>query len=202
MKLKIGLLMLCPLLVQAGVIFSNFGPGMSYSSLRYSYDGDAFYAAWRFQATGSGALNTVTLPLSHQTPPAQTVFRLYNGTSSNFSAELESWTVSNLSASTTLVTLTSLSHASLTVGNFYWLSVSEPDALDGNFSLWSFNSVGMFDIAMRSNGGYAGYTPAFQLDSVDSPEPGTSGGLTVGVGLVWGVRRILRSAGKGFPTRT
>ena len=182
------------------VLFDDFGPAYAFSLgvPRYSVDGDGGFQAFRFFATGSGALTSLTVALG-RTGMAQTAtrFLLYDGASATgFGALLASFDMPNAATPSTggvyngeAVTQAATASPYLTAGSAYWLSFTDPEAPNGASSLWFSNSLGLTGTRLTdvlpASPGYA--LPAFRLEGRAAstiPEPRSLALLVTGLGLL------------------
>lgn len=176
------------------VIFDSFGPGDTFSAAGpYGDDGSGLFQAFRFFATGSGTLSQITVALGRTTAAQNTtVFNLYNGASAvALGALIESFTITNSVTPDSsspftgaVVTFNSVLLPTLTSGDAYWLSFTEPEAPNGSSSLWFMNSIGIN--ITRLTGALPAHTnsaPAFRVNADAAvPEPAT--GMLVVTGAI------------------
>ncbi len=133
-----------PTLAAPITVYTNFGPGQSYTSLGIDIGVNvpSVYAS-AFAPTTTAALSSITLPLytkdSSYLNSALLTVDLRSG--SQFGPSLEGFAIlasslNNFSA--TLITLQSLTHPNLTAGNTYYLTLLVETASQGTYS-WARN---------------------------------------------------------------
>lgn len=194
-----------PSVAEAGTVFTNFGPALSYdissgNPVGNAFDGNNWAEANSFTPAFSSSLQSLMLALS-------CAFSCPNAVSVSLTADagdqpgaiLESFSVAGGSLGPTgvnnaplLINSVLLPH--LTAGVRYWVAVSAP--LTDNVS-WNLNTTGdVSDQASSTDGGATWFSPsgntpgALEVDaspaSVGTPEPGSSA-LLVGGGLLLGL---------------
>jgi hypothetical protein len=168
------------------LLFSNFGPGLSYDTgdanlVGNAFDGNNYAEGDTFTPTTSGGLSSITIALScfgsGSCPDNFTVSLTRNASGAPASA-LESFTVSGASlgifgANNPPLVLDSLLHPLLTAGTQYWVTVRS----DLNDSIaWNWNSTGdASDQAISADGGATWFAPsgltpgAYKVNA--TPEP-------------------------------
>jgi hypothetical protein len=187
-------------MVGESIIFSNFGPGLSYNTAAGNPVGNAFdgnnYAEANVFTTGSGdyPLESMQIALSCSfvcSDPFRVTLSQNSGGKPG--AAIETFTLAPsllgpLGSNNTPLLLTSVLNPVLTGGTLYWVTVSS----DLNDSIaWNWNSTGdRSPQALSPDGGITWFVPsgltpgAFQVTLV-TPEPGTWG-LLLGAGMVFG----------------
>ncbi len=180
------------------VVFSNFGPGLTYNTstgnaVGNAFDGNTYAEADTFKTTGNGTLTSLQLALScaFACPDTFTI-SLTQNSAGHPGAVLESFTYAGSSlgafgSNNAPVTLTSLLHPLLSGGTQYWVEVQA----DLNDSIaWNFNSTGdpsTEDTSIDNGATWLslGGTPgAFQVNA-NIPEP-SSVALLIAGGLLLG----------------
>lgn len=192
---------------QASVLFTNLGPGGTYSPGGNYGVGLHFDGAVRFTPSVSGAFSDALIPLGMAFQPGQddgwdqvTVDLQVDVNGLPSGINLDSISVTGLTPwpGTSLMTATSTSNPWLTAGTTYWLVLDETDPY--GWAPWLLNITGDVDVPTlvvgQSSSGpwvpqYLGIEgPAFQIDGM--PEPGSIllfGSGLVGLGIVGRLRR-------------
>ena len=190
-----ALLLLTPSVVRATpVIFSNFGPALSYDTTAGNPVGNDFFIGveWQGETFTPGAtatLGTIRLALSDTGGSADPItVALRSSAGGAPDGVIESFVIPGgsagpLGANNPTFVLTSLLNPVLTVGTQYWLTVAAPIS---SAYVWNWNSTGAnAPHAVSQDSGASWFvdssgffTPgAFELDARDTaaavPEPGT-----------------------------
>jgi hypothetical protein len=199
-----------PSVAEAGTVFTNFGPALSYdinsgNPVGNAFDGNQYAEANTFSSSFTGSLDSLLLALScaFSCPDAITV-SLTADNGDQPGAILESFSVNGtglgpIGVYNAPILLNSMLHPVLSVGVQYWVAVSAP--LTDNVS-WNLNTTGdASDQAMSTDGGATWFSPsgntpgALEVDAsattVGAPEPG-SAALLVGGGLLLALIRQRR----------
>lgn len=182
---------LAPTDAAAGVVFSNFGPGLSYDTHSGNPVGNAFDSNLYAQAssfTSASSFNfdslVIALSCSFSCPDPITVTLARDNTDQP-GALIESFAVLGGSlgafgSNNAPLVLSSMLHPLLSAGTRYWVAVNA-DAHDT--VAWNLNSTGdLSDQAISTNGGATWFSPtgnapgAFEVLSISTaPEPGSAG---------------------------
>ena len=182
------------------ILYDNFGAGDTFNAnFAYGNDGNVGFQAFRFLATASGALDQITVALGRTgAGQASTAFKLYEGSSATALGSLiESFLVSNSAAPDStqpftgaVVTFGSTLKPTLTAGQGYWLSFTEPEAANGAESLWMFSTSATGTRLTNLLPAATATLPAFRLEATAVPEPTSLLLLgTGGLGLLVTIRR-------------
>lgn len=193
-----------PATASATVLFTNFGPMLSYDVTQGNlvgndFAGDNLAEGDSFTSAATGVFTSATLALSCVTGcPAAMNFTvdLTADSSDSPGTVIEGFLVTGavlgaLGNSNTPITLNSVLHPTLTLGTQYWITVSSSI----NYTIsWNNNSTGdMNDQAVSTDGGATWFAPsgatpsALQVNGT-TPEP-TTGALVGGVGLLLALAR-------------
>ena len=190
---------------RAGVLYTNFGPSLSYNIFSGNPVGNAFDGS--FYAEGSSFAPSVTSPfdavlvaLSCATncPARDSVTIALNSDNSDQpGAALETFLVPGgslgiIGNNNAPLVFNSVLRPQLIFGTRYWITVSS----DLNDSVsWNLNTTGnVSDQAISTDGGTIWFSPsgitpgAFEVDGT-VPEPGTATGIVVGALLISLLRR-------------
>jgi hypothetical protein len=189
----------------SAVIFTNLGPGDSYSNLSYSvYSGQ--FVATEFMPSETGLLEHIRLPLHSNGLNGATADLLISlrvpGPDPN-GAAIESWVLvpSEVSPSApppgNIEVLLSSLHPTLIAGNAYWLRVESVTFILESYG-WPQNVIGAsFGTAVSLDQGLtwatAGPDSAFEVNAVVSdaiPEPASGVLLGIGAAVVIAIREI------------
>lgn len=177
----------------AGIVFSNFGPGLTYDTSTGNVVGDGFdgnyYSEGESFTPGANALfGSLSIALSEVYPGSQGVPMTISLAADNGNAPgvvLESWSTAPgslglLGNYNAPLVLNSSLNLMLLAGTEYWVTASLAGPGAGDAVAWNWNSTGDAN-AQAINDGSGWYSPsgltpgAFQIDSVEStvPEPPT-----------------------------
>jgi hypothetical protein len=183
----VGLAVLCPAAMADSILFTTFGPGNSYDT-GHQYGvvvGD--FQAFQFTPLTSAALGSIIVALAGTGPTTE--FDLYTGTSTALGSLIETFVVPN-PTSRSIVTFNSVIKPTLTAGQLYWLSFTEPPGAPPATSLstWSFNDQGILGNRLTSVLPAARATlPAFSVQAA-VPEPTSVLLLATGLAAIGLVR--------------
>lgn len=189
--------------VYPSVVFTNFGPGLSYNysvgdPVGNAFDGSTYAEGDTFTLPTSTVFGDLQIALSCSAacPDAFTVALTKDSGSDSPGAVIESFTVQGASLGAigqhnTPLVLDSSSMPTLTAGTQYWVTVSS-DLSDS--IAWNLNTTGdMSDQAISTDGGTTWFSPsgltpgAYEIDAV--PEPRTIVLLAGAMLLLWPARR-------------
>jgi len=186
------------------VIFSDFGPGNSFStSVGAGIRGSTveppsgLSQAMAFTSGANFTFTNLFLPLSVAQGTGSAMVALMSDASGAPGAVIESWTVTNLPSifSPTILQITSTLNPALSAGTQYWVGVF-PVAADSNIAWWHNNigNVGPTAFAFASDPVSANWTvlntsqttlAAFEIQGVNPvPEPGTLLLMATGLGVL------------------
>ena len=169
----------------AGVIYSNFGAGNSYSCcIGYTISGSTSQGG-EFTSPGNYDVNQIDLGLTNVLGGNSAVVNLWTESGGLPNSLLGSWNVSGQpgfgAVSNVLTTIGGISGISLTLGSNYFLTVA-PGAAD-TWDAWNWNTIGEAGTIVANGGsGWSAFPdstlPAFdvlgnQSSNVRVPEPGT-----------------------------
>ena len=185
-----------PSVAEAGAVFTNFGPALSYdinsgNPVGNAFDGNDYAQANSFLSSFSGSLQSLRIALScaFSCPDAVGV-ALTADNADQPGLVLESFVVGGMTLGPIATNnpplfLLSALHPSLIVGTRYWVAVG---AGLTNTVAWNLNTTGdVSDQAISTDNGATWFSPsgntpgALEVDAV--PEPG-SFALLVGGGLL------------------
>jgi hypothetical protein len=171
---------------RAGVLYSNLGPGNTYTQSSGLTVDVSHNAAGSFRPTATGALGALELALGYNVnePTPQNLFHIELAADSSGSPGPLLEDLGVLASPTgfgtsnnALVTALSATHPLLTVGTLYWIeAINVPPGPNnvGTDGAWNANNTGDVSAAdTRFNGGawqLAGNNVAFRVDST-VPEP-------------------------------
>ena len=185
--------LLCPTAMADPILFTTFGPGNSYDTgHHYGVEGTIFQA-FQFVPVTSGALGSITVALARTGTGFTTEFDLYTGTATALGSLLETFIVPN-TTSGSIVTFNSIIMPTLTTGQIYWLSFSEPpSAPDGSGSAWFFNDQGIFGTRLTSLlPAHSATLPAFSVQAA-VPEPTSVLLFATGLAAIGLTRWLMRT---------
>jgi len=186
-----------PSVAEAGVAFTNFGPGLSYdinsgNPVGNAFDGNDYAQANSFLPAFSGPLQSLRIALSCAFSCPDAVGVSLNADSADQPGlVLESFVVAGgalgpIGINNPPLFLLSLLHPSLIVGTRYWVAVGAPLT---DTVAWNLNTTNdLSDQAISSDNGATWFSPsgntpgALEVDAT-VPEPG-SFALLVGGGLL------------------
>lgn len=196
-----ALLLAVPSVAPAAVVFTNFGPGLTYdttggNAVGNAFDGNNYGEADTFTLGASANLASLKVALSCSVGcpvAANFTIALTGDAGDQPGAIIESFsfpatTLGILGGNNAPVTANSVLHPLMTAGTQYWVTVTSSLA----YSIaWNWNSINdTTDQALSTDGGGTWFAPsgltpaAFEVDSTASttvPEPGAglllSGGL-------------------------
>jgi hypothetical protein len=151
------------------ILFTTFGPGNSYDTGHQYGVGVGAFQAFQFTPLTSAVLGSIVVALAGTGPTTE--FDLYTGTSTALGSLVETFVVPN-PTSPSIVTFNSVIKPTLTAGQLYWLSFTEPPGAPGSStSSWFFNDQGIFGNRLTSSLPAARATsPAFSVQAA-VPEP-------------------------------
>ena len=200
---------------RAGIIYSNFDPGMSFGRAATfilgpntsDFFGDQQAAAAPFTPASNFVFRSVELPLDLVSGTNNVTVQLrtsFMGVPS--STVLESFTVTGLTGSAAVFTENSTMHPLLQQGTQYWITLF-PGGSDTEAE-WNFNDTGATGRALSNDGGANWSTDseqsAFEVDGdpVGTPEPGSLALLGMGLaslaaGAWW--RKTRTAANRAVP---
>jgi hypothetical protein len=190
---------------RAGVLYSNFGPGLSYditsgNPVGNAFDGSLYAEGNSFTPSVTSPLATVTLALSCAAfcPAPDPITVTLNGDSSDQPGPvLETFVIpgavlGTLGNNNPPRVLSSILHPVLVFGTRYWVTVSS----DLNDSVaWNLNTRGdTSDQAISTDGGATWFSPsgltpgALEVDGT-VPEPGSAPVLAGAALILWLLRK-------------
>ncbi len=196
--------------LNAGVLYTSFGPGDSFnccSGLGTGHGAElsngGIILAAPFIPIVTAALDAIEigalLIVTGDLVPDASIWLLADDSGLPGSA-LESYTLTGvMTVPPLIITATSASHPSLSAGTQYWVAFAPPDLINGKLA-WLFNDQGrtnMFAgrIGALDSGGWAGVTwpplpteLAFRISGTEIPEPATIVTLSVGLFLALTIR--------------
>jgi hypothetical protein len=198
--------LLAPAVAQAGIVFSNFGPGLSFNALSgapagNAFDGNNYAEADSFTPAATSVFDSLLIALSCVTTcPAALTVTLAADNASAPGAAIESFVIAGSSLGAFGVahaplSLSSVLHPGLAAGTVYWVTVKTTLA---NAVAWNLNVVGdTSSTGISSDGGATWFAPSGQTPgafSVNSPvpEPAAWAGLLAGGVLIGWRRRSTR----------
>lgn len=172
-----------PVIGRADVVFSDFGPGDTYSTGSSWFIGSVevptpttYAVAVPFIASSDFLLDQIDLALTWSSGPDSVVVSLTNDLLGNPGSPIESWTISDLPNiflfNGAIQTVSPTSAVTLLAGHEYWMEVA-PSAVD---TLADWNTVDQIgSLGISSNGGpfliQDGFVPAFDVLGTSVPEP-------------------------------
>lgn len=208
----------------ATVIYSNLGPGGSYSPSggqlvtgSSSTFGASYSSAARFRSQDYVSVDQIDVALSNLSGMNSAKVSLW--TSNNGipgvplpGIELGSWTVSGFPAyntsSTALITISGISGVQLAGGQHYFLAVTPVSQSDDSANIWNLNTSGAagrlafdygYGFGWQGYYNYVSLLPAFDVIGTKVPEPGT---IALVLGGIAGALRLRRcKAGRGADKR-
>lgn len=210
MKIIVHSFLLVSMAASAGAstIYSTFGPGNSYDTVSdgsHSYDvgGGAFNGniedeqASSFVATGSFLLDSIRVGAYNVEGTNQlTLYLAAGGTQPG--APIETFSASNLTSTSEILTFNSTTHPLLQSGMIYWVVLTKTD-LAGGADEWNWNSAGFQgrSYMLFQNGIWhanpTGLAPAFEVSGTSAvPEPGPTVLLLIGFSLAFAATKISR----------
>jgi len=175
----------------AGVVFSNFGPGLSYDTstgnvVGDGFDGNVYAQGGSFTPGANTVFGSLVIALSEFLSGSQgapVTIALTADAGNTPGAVLESWSIApgslgQFGNNNAPIVLNSNLNLALLGGTEYWITASLGGF--GNTIVWNLNSTGdLNDEAINDGTGWfspSGLTPgAFQVDSATAtvPEPST-----------------------------
>jgi hypothetical protein len=186
-----------PSVAEAGAVFTNFGPALSYdinsgNPVGNAFDGNDYAEANSFLPSFSGSLQSLRIALSCAfSCPGAVGVSLTADNADQPGLVLESFVVAGgtlgpIATNNPPLFLLSVLHPSLIVGTRYWVAVGA--GLTDNVA-WNLNTTGdVSDQAISTDNGATWFSPsgntpgALEVDAA-APEPG-SFALLVGGGLL------------------
>lgn len=187
--------------IQAGVIFSNFGPSDSYNSGGFRVDlGEALAAP--FTNVADALLGSIEVPVANYSPGSLYFVQMASDAAGLPGGVLESFANVTFPSTPGIVTVTSADHPSLAAGGVYWVIVGLQGSDNVQGGQWFVTDPRYGGAFAWSPYPYESWNPtrtdfpAFRVNSLDSgavPEPGTIG-LTMLGGLALLAIRRKRSA--------
>lgn len=172
----------CGSAAQAGILFSDLGPGQSYEGKPWIVGGQ-FTPAFSFVAANSGSVSEIDVALA-SFQSGSDVVSLWTDGHDALGSELGSWTVSGLPAvhaysSGHLASITGISGISLTAGDTYYLQVS---GADGG---WYLNNQNVVGEQLENGAPFFSSRPDGAFDVLSGvPEPATWTMMILGLGMV------------------
>jgi len=148
--LTITMLFLTGIVPIKAAIFSDFGPGSSYSSSGGWAVGLGFAQANMFTATTSGIVNQIDVAMTNAGGPGTATVSLWTDVGDLPGVELGSWdvTASQPCCAGEIVTIPVGSGPSLNSGQSYFLEISPTDA--STFNIWLNNDQGISGLDLFS----------------------------------------------------
>lgn len=181
--LMVAIAAMPPAPANASVItFDSFGAGNSFDTdFLFGVDGSSAFQAFQFTAASSGTLAAITVAIGRTgSGTINTQFDLFADNSNALGALLESSLVPNtVPVDSTdpftagLISFSSVVQPMLTAGQNYWLSITEPNAIDGSNSLWFNNDQGLLGPRITPVQSGIASMPAFRVEVTQVLEPGT-----------------------------
>lgn len=190
--LRLGVLLLAPLLSQAAVIVSTFGPGDSFStSGSYLVGGGSTVLAMRFTSGGDYALTSIRLAAELLSGPNGFEVDFAPDSGGQPGAALESFTGIAFPSPPAIVTLASTLNPALMAGADYWVVVRATTA-SATSGGWQHNNVGLNGL-YRWNGAMfsfvAGISPVYDVSGSSAvPEPAGAALALTGAALLAGLK--------------
>jgi hypothetical protein len=201
-----GMILLSPTPSRAGILFSNFGPGLTFdlnqgNAVGNAFDGNTYAEGDTFTSPTTAPLQSVTIALScvatcPATDPVTVALTFDNGDQPG--AVLESFTIPGTDLGifgqpAPPIELKSVTTPTLTAGTQYWVTVAT--TLNDSIA-WNLNLTGdSADHAISTDGGATWFSPsgntpgAFEVDSA-IPEPASAALLVTGIGLLLVSRKL------------
>jgi hypothetical protein len=193
-----------PAIAPAAVIFTNFGPSLSYdvtqgNPVGNDFAGDNAGEGDSFIMSSNAIFTSARVALSCVVgcPASESfVISLNADNADSPGASLESFifpgaTLGGLGNNNPLIMVTSVAHPSLNIGKRYWITITSTTS---SAIAWNNNSTGdTHDQAVSSDGGATWFSPsgqtpgALEVDGIITPEP--SAGLLAGAGMILAVFR-------------
>ena len=164
-------------------LYTDFGPGQTYNTVSgwaIAGSGTAFpdSVAASFTPSVTATLDSIDLPVFVFAGTATFTVEITSDSSGKPGAVLESYSLTSITGATTIRTLTSILHPSLSSLSTYWIAVFPGDTTTAG--AWNWNSVGATGYDFSTNGGstwagpIAGTSPAFDVIGTPTvPEPTT-----------------------------
>ena len=177
---------------QATILYTNLGPGDTYSTLKYGIDGTG-YMAHPFQVNQQAVLTSIRVVVGHEGRGSTAPVVLYSGTPTSFNTMMEVYTFTPATTTTGVIeTLVSSTNPILNVGTTYWLSIGEAGDPDGDSLLWWMNNQGVHALYINSAGtGTDSWTAAMEVTGrlTDVPEPAAGAAALCGLLLLGAYKR-------------
>jgi hypothetical protein len=203
----VGAALLVPAAARADVVFSNFGPGLSFDQLSgtpvgNAFDGNNYAEAASFSAATPFVFDSLLIALSCVAScPATLTVTLAASSGAAPGAAIESFVVAGsalgaFGVNHAPLTLASVLHPGLGAGTVYWVTVKSTTA---DAAAWNLNlTADASATGISSDGGATWFAPAGQTPgayAINSavPEPAAWASLLGGALLVgWRRRRTRR----------
>jgi len=196
-------------------LFSDLGPGGSYSTIFIVVDGSGAFpgdpgvnGASMFTAAGRGseAISQIDLgaynPYPGTFPTMTFTASIWSDNSGVPGTELPgaSWNFTNDAAAGALVSITGISDVSLTGGDQYFMVLAPLNLADDSYVGWFINSQGSSNTVLIGENGGAFWafdgtdTEIFDVQGIVTPEPGTGGILSISLAGLLLLARFRRAA--------